>query len=209
MAERNEIGNAEPRNRIVRQIAERRWRRDPESEGKMTHFSPIDCPFCRFYRHSRLAMDVCRLPFSRRLRCPVPLTPERPRWSGREPMTAPGTWSSRPGRAIAVRPTASLSPYRVRTGFLGGRRQGHRRHQPGRRRGGQYPGRRCRMPAAAGGWSAIRERAAGAASSPATAAAAAGRRREADIFRRRHANGPPDVRGRRSNSRTKSETSDR
>jgi hypothetical protein len=36
MAERNEIGNAEPRNWIARQIAERRWRRDPENEGKMT-----------------------------------------------------------------------------------------------------------------------------------------------------------------------------
>jgi hypothetical protein len=34
MAETNEIGNAEPRNQIPRQITERQWRRIPESEGK-------------------------------------------------------------------------------------------------------------------------------------------------------------------------------
>jgi hypothetical protein len=34
MAERNEIGNAEPQNQIPRQIAERQWRRGPETREK-------------------------------------------------------------------------------------------------------------------------------------------------------------------------------
>jgi hypothetical protein len=34
MAERNEIGNAEPWNRIPRQIANRRWRRVPKTREK-------------------------------------------------------------------------------------------------------------------------------------------------------------------------------
>jgi hypothetical protein len=48
MAERNEIGNAEPPNRIARQIAERRWRRDPESEGKMTISARLIAHFTDF-----------------------------------------------------------------------------------------------------------------------------------------------------------------
>ena len=97
----------------------------------MTHFSPIDCPFCRFHRPARLAMALRCSPFSPRWPRPVPPTP-----AAAGPGAYDGTWNvvfaTRRGQLQfgPQRPVHGLG----QPGFVGGRRQGLRRHQP--RRGG-------------------------------------------------------------------------
>ena len=145
--------------------------------GKNDDFSPIDCLFRRFQTASRLAMDVCRCRSCRRRRRPAPPSAARTVRAG----AYDGTWNVMFATQAGNCSSTNSVPFTVSgtPGFVGRRRQGHRRHQPRRQRCRQDIGRRCRRPAAAAGSPAIRAPAAGAGSFPATAAAAPGRRRGA------------------------------
>jgi hypothetical protein len=110
MAETNEIGNAEPCNRIPRHIAERRHWRSPKMREKRPfqpdrlRLLPISPPFAP-------GNGYLALPFLRRLPCPVPPMPEWPGWSVREPMTHLERDLRHPGRQLQIQQRPLYPPH--------------------------------------------------------------------------------------------------
>ena len=162
------------------------------SRKKMTRFHRSIARFCRISRLARpaLAPGPCRVAA---MAAPPSADAATRRRAGGA-MTAPGTWSSPPRGAIAVRATASPS---LVTGSRVSSAGGGRVSGSVNRAGAVAVSVSVGASRASGGGrlaGSQRRGLAGAASSPATAAAAPGRRRGADSKRSAHAkeNGPPD-----------------